>query len=222
MKGTVLVTGGTTRLGKVIADRLRVLGWRVLTSSHRAESIADIVADLSDPTGADHLFAAACTLNEGRPPDALVNNAALFTGPDATLRLVNFESPRRLTELMARRKRGIGCVVNILDCRVLGGCAEETAYCAAKRDLLNDTCGSAVRHAATLRVNGIAPGPVMPPVAVREKAGFTPFGRPTPRRVADAVAFLLAAESTSGCVIPVDGGQSLGAVRSSSCDRVDV
>ena len=211
MMRTVLVTGGTTRLGKVIADYLRAHGWRVFTSSHRAASDADIVADLADPTGPDRLFAAVCALNGGIPPDALVNNAALFTGTDETLRRVNFESPRRLAELMARREKGCGCVVNILDCRVLNGrgTVDESAYCAAKRNLLEETRASAARHRATLRVNGVAPGPVMAPVGVREKAGLTPFGRPTPEQVAAAVAFLLSAESTSGCVIPVDGGQSL-------------
>lgn len=212
---TVLVTGGTTRLGKVIADRLRALGWRVFTSSHRAASGADVVADLSDPTGADRLFAAVCALNGGNPPDALVNNAALFTGTDETLHRINFESPHRLTELMAEREKGVGCVVNILDCRVLNGrmVGDESAYCAAKRSLLEETRTNAARHWTTLRVNGVAPGPVMTPVGVREKAGLTPFGRPTPEQIAEAVAFLLSAESTSGCVIPVDGGQSLLAPR---------
>ena len=212
MKRTVLVTGGTTRLGKVIADELRRLGWRVFTSSHRTDSGADVVADLAAPHGADALFAAVCALNGGVPPDALVNNAALFTGSDELLRRVNYESPRRLTDLMSARREGIGCVVNILDCRVLNGRISEdseTAYSAAKRDLLRETNQAAVRYAASLRVNAVAPGPVMIPVAVHEKAGHTPFGRPTPSRVAEAVAYLLAAESTSGCIIPVDGGQSL-------------
>jgi NAD(P)-dependent dehydrogenase (short-subunit alcohol dehydrogenase family) len=46
-------------------------------------------------------------------------------------------------------------------------------------------------------------------VAVREAAGETPLGRPSPEDVAGAVAFLLRVRATSGCVIPVDGGQSL-------------
>ena len=45
---TALVTGGTRRLGRAIADRLRADGWRVLTSSHRADAGADFVADLAE------------------------------------------------------------------------------------------------------------------------------------------------------------------------------
>ena len=83
---TVLVTGGTTRLGLAVAERLRASGWRVLTSSHRAAAGADLVADLSAPSGAAGLYAAAMRLLGGVPPDALVNNAALFTGDDAVFR----------------------------------------------------------------------------------------------------------------------------------------
>ena len=62
---TVLVTGGTIRLGRAIAERLRADGWRVITSSHRADAGADIVADLSEPMGAAKLYAAALQMLGG-------------------------------------------------------------------------------------------------------------------------------------------------------------
>ena len=208
---SVVVTGGTVRLGLAISARLREDGWEVLTTSHRSDAGSDIVADLSDPMGAARLFAAACAKLGGRPPDALVNNAALFSGDDATLRMVNLESPRKLTMLMAGREDGVGCVVNILDCRVLGEGADgqSGAYADSKRELLGWTRKSAAMFSSSLRVNAVAPGPVMPPEGVHELAGETPLGRPTPEDVASAVAFLLDAQCTSGCVVPVDGGQSL-------------
>jgi len=207
---SVLVTGGTTRLGLAIAARLREEGWRVVTSSHRADAGADIVADLSVPSGAVKLYSAACALLGGNPPDALVNNAALFVGGESELETVNFESPRKLTTLMACRENGVGSVVNILDCRVLGDEAEgESTYSQTKRKLLEFTRSSAAMFSGTLRVNAVAPGPVMPPEGVHEMAGDTPLGRPTAEDVAEAVAFLLHAAHTSGCIIPVDGGQSL-------------
>ena len=112
---SVLITGGTIRLGKAIAERLRVEGWRVLTSSHRADAGADIVADLSEPMGAAKLYAAALKILDGNPPDALVNNAALFTGDAAAIAAVNSEAPKKLTMLMAGRETGLGAVVNLLD-----------------------------------------------------------------------------------------------------------
>jgi len=206
---TVVVTGGMKRLGLAIAERLRTDGWRVLTSSHRADAGADIVADLAEPMGAARLYTAALQANGGNPPDALVNNAALFTGEDAMLGQVNFVAPQKLTMLMAGRETGRGAVVNILDCRVMWERAEENAYTKSKRALLDYTKKSAAMFADTLRVNAVAPGPVLAPTDVHEKAGETPLGRPTPEAVADAVAWLLSAEHTTGCVVPVDGGASV-------------
>lgn len=206
---SVLVTGGTTRIGLAIAERLRADGWRVIASSHRADSGADIVADLSEPLGAAKLYAACLRLLGGNPPDALVNNAALFAGDDAALEAVNLVAPQKLTMLMAGRETGRGAVVNVLDCRVLCGAEGEGAYFRTKRALLDYTMKSAAMFAETLCVNAVAPGPVLAPTEVHEKAGETPFGRPAPEDVASAVSFLLGARATGGCVVPVDGGQSL-------------
>ena len=117
-KGTVLVTGGAKRLGKVIAEALRADGWRVLVSSHRADAGSDLVADLAEPSGPAKLYAAALAA----APDlcAIVNNAALFDGDDATLEAVNLVAPRKLTTLLAGREDGVSSVVNILDSRTLG------------------------------------------------------------------------------------------------------
>ncbi len=207
---SVVVTGGTTRLGLAISDRLRADGWRVITTSHRADSGADVVADLSESMGAARLYAQCMNLLGGNPPDALVNNAALFTGDEAAIECVNLESPKKLTMLMSGREVGRGSVVNILDCRVLGtGLGGGSPYERTKRALLDYTTKSAAMFAETISVNAVAPGPVLAPTDVSEKAGETSLGGPTPEDVASAVSFLLSAPSTSGCVIPVDGGQSL-------------
>ena len=255
---SVLVTGGTVRLGKAIADRLRADGWRVITSSHRADAGADIVADLAEPMGAAKLYAAALQLLGGQPPDALVNNAALYVVDAAAVRAVGLEAPKKLTMMMAGRETGVGAVVNVLD-GALGSdrvglesdrvglesdrvgmesdrvrleseaspAASSDAkqfrldperpysdpkrpYCDAKRELRAFTLSSAMMFAASLRVNAVAPGPVLAPTAVREKAGETLLARrPTPDDVAAAVAFLLASESVTGAILPVDAGQHL-------------
>lgn len=204
----VLVTGGTSRLGLAIADALRRAGWRVLTSSHRACAGADCRADLSLPGAADRLFTEVRALLGGRPPDALVNNAALFAGDAAAVRAVGFEAPARLTELMAARTER-GTVVNVLDAAVLAPDdppGRSAAYSRAKRDLHAETLLAARRYARTLTVNAVAPGPVSLAPGFSEKAPPTPLGRPDERDVAEAVVYLLGARATTGCVIPVDGG----------------
>ncbi|MBO7684648.1 MAG: SDR family NAD(P)-dependent oxidoreductase [Kiritimatiellae bacterium] len=212
---TVVVTGGTTRLGLAIAERLRCAGWRVLATSHRADAGADVVADLSQPTGAARLYAAALSALGGNPPDALVNNAALFVGDDEAVEAVNFDAPRKLTTMMAGRESGRGAVVNVLDAAILRrGAAPAPSnasprYVASKRALLDYTAKSAAMFAGTLRVNAVAPGPVLAPDGVREKAGETLIGRPSAECVARAVEFLLEADATTGAVVPVDGGGHL-------------
>ena len=210
---TALVTGGTVRLGLAISERLRSAGWRVLTSSHRADAGADIVADLSDPMGAARLYAAALRLLGGEPPCALVNNAALFVGDDAAVEAVNLAAPMKLTMMMAGRETGRGAVVNILDAALLSPQPRTSSasprYADTKRELMDYTMKAAAMFSATLRVNAVAPGPVFAPAGVREKASETPLGRPAAEDVANAVAFLLDADSTTGAVIPVDGGQHL-------------
>ena len=202
------------RLGAAIAERLRAEGWRVITSSHRAGAGADIVADLAEPAGPVKLYAAALQILGGNPPDALVNNAALFTGDDAAIAAVNLKAPEKLTTLMAGRENGVGAVVNILDATALDGNRLQStavdAYLASKRALLDFTRSAAATFAATLRVNAVAPGPVLAPTGVHVKAGETLLDRrPTADDVAAAVSYLLGAAAVTGAVIPVDAGQHL-------------
>ncbi|MBQ3289438.1 MAG: SDR family NAD(P)-dependent oxidoreductase [Kiritimatiellae bacterium] len=210
---SALVTGGTARLGRAISDRLRADGWLVVTSSHRADAGADIVADLAAPISAAKLFSDALRILGGVPPDALVNNAGLFVGEDRAVESVNLEAPKKLTMLMAGRENGRGVVVNILDAAVLSQQSQVSnaspRYMTTKRALYDFTAKSAALFADTLRVNAVAPGPVFAPEGMHEKAAATLLGRPSAADVADAVAFLLSAESTTGCTIPVDGGQHL-------------
>lgn len=205
----VVVTGGTTRLGLAIAKRLAESGWRVITSSHRPDSGADIIVDLAEPTGPAKLYAQAMELLGGLPPDALVNNAALFVGAKSELEAINLTAPKKLTRMMAGRETaGRGVVVNILDTRVVGA-VDETDYGRTKAELLKFTLDSAVMYADVIRVNGVAPGPVLAPTQIHESAGELLVERPTPEDVASAVAYLITASSVTGCVIPVDGGQHL-------------
>lgn len=205
---SVLVTGGVTRVGATIVEHLRAAGWRVLVSSHRVEAGADILADLSTAAGPDKLFAEARNLLGGALPDALVNNAALFTGDVPTLRAVNVHAPTRLMALMAAREVGVGAVVNILDALALRPEATARAdYLQTKRDLLTETQRAARDFAATLRVNAVAPGAVLKPTNVHEKAAQRLLTRQaTADDVAEAVLYLLSAEAVTGVILPVDAG----------------
>lgn len=225
---TVLVTGGTRRLGAAIARKLAADGWRVIVSSHRAlanmKELGDVPGielmkgcDLAREGGADELYWKAVSLAGGKL-DAVVNNAALFRGAAGTLMTVNAVAPRRIMELV--RLRG-GAVVNILDTHVVSvwrrntgrkfpvGEGENGRYLDSKYALLEATVRFAEKSTPAFRVNAVAPGPVLAPEQAREKAGRLLVARPTPGEVANAVAFLLDTPSATGVIIPVDGGQHL-------------
>lgn len=217
--GTVLVTGGTKRIGKAICDVLRARGWNVLV--HGRGAGAPLAADFDAPSAPARLFAQALACAPGLC--AVVNNAALFStaralAPDAAARLlrVNAEAPDALVRLLGAhlaRAGRTGAAVNLLDARILAPpVGAPTPYEASKRALADATRRAARACAPALRVNAVAPGPVLAPAdaANREKGGAVLLGRrPTPEDVAEAVAFLLEAPSVTGQILAVDAGQAL-------------
>ena len=230
MKGSVLVTGGARRIGRAICEMLAARGWRVLAHSRDPDN--PLHADLALPGEADRLFAAA--VREAPDLCAVVNNAAMFStaaelpaDEAATIQTVNVTTPMRLTELLATylaERHAAGSVVNLLDTRILiDFWAEQdhreivehkrlTPYAASKLALARATLDQARHLAPALRVNGVAPGPVLPPAdaACREKGGDILLPRrPLPADVASAVVFLLEAEAVTGQVLAVDSGQCL-------------
>jgi len=208
VKRTILVTGGKRRIGRAISERLVSHGWDVVAVGRED-------FDLADPLGAARMFESVCASHPQL--SYIVNNAAVFDPSldDGTAMRVNFESPEKLTTLLGLRLMEHapfrGAVVNLLDVRILASAHEgESAYERSKRALLEATRRQAGLFADSIRVNAVAPGPVLAPEHVREKGGETLLPRrPSPEDVAQAVEFLLSAEAVTGCVIPVDSGQHL-------------
>lgn len=235
---TVLVTGAGCRIGAAIAAELEARGWNVLRHSHRRDGDGFINVDFTRENAAGVLMAKAIAADAGIC--AIVNNAALFD-PSATpapemveaMRQVNFEVPEKLTSMLGMRlmtnhescgrAAGNGCglpshgaVVDILDTRVLHLLdAEDLAgiapYARFKLELWRSMRRAAGLFAESLRINAVAPGPVLPPSGgVSEAAGEMLLDcRPTPEDVARTVAFLLETGGITGTVVPVDAGQHL-------------
>jgi len=235
VKGVVLVTGGARRIGRAISKALAAAGWRVLVHARRAGdrdalALAEelggraFFADLAEPLGPARLFNDVCAAEPQL--SAIVNNAALFSPAaelppeeEGRLMAVNAVAPEKLMtmlglRLMTNDENGqglprIGAVVNILDSRILSA-APATPYARSKAVFRDAQKRMAMQFATWLRVNGVAPGPVLAPVGAHEKGGETLLDvRPTPEDVADAVVYLLSAKAVTGCVLPVDSGQSL-------------
>lgn len=230
MKPSVLVTGGARRIGRRICETLASSGWNVIVHS-RDENDSDAIAladsfsaarvwgDLSKSEDVKKLFSLASNISDNL--SAIVNNASLFSvGPitaedEEKMYRVNYSTPVLLTQLLFEKLKSSnksGAVINLLDTRILSSAFKKTPYSKSKRELFDFTIQAAKNLSPVLRVNGVAPGPVLVPSAegLSEKGGkILLSSRPTPDDVANAVQFLLNAKSVTGQIIAVDSGQHL-------------
>lgn len=239
-KRLALVTGGHRRLGGVIAARLTRAGYSLAIhgshdtrlDSHLALALEEegtewegFVVDFADPEGAEELVAMVAS-RFGRPPDLLVNSAAIFgqdrlenVSADDLMRhyAVNCAAPTLLTKSFATIPAGTGdrCIVNILDQRIDHPHVDQFAYTLSKLALAGLTKASAQSLAPRVRVNAIAPGLTIATSdydddQMEKLSGMMPLGTlPQPEQIADAVLFLAEASAVTGQILYVDGGAHL-------------
>ena len=238
---TVLITGAARRVGRAIALELHAAGANVLLHYRKA---ADDARALAGELNAQRPGSAFCqaadlldlgalsalvdvTLEQFGRLDALVNNASsFFATPLGQIDLAawddligsNLRAPLFLTQAAAPHLRATcGAVVNITDIHAERPLATYPLYCAAKAGLLGLTRALAIELAPEVRVNAVAPGPILWPDddafdnAQREQiVAHTLLQRTgSPHDIAQAVRFLLDdAAYVTGQVLNVDGGRS--------------
>ena len=236
----VLITGGSKRVGAAICRRLHAAGANLMlhyrTSAGearllqaelngvRADSVALLQADLLDlhklPAMVDQ------TLQTFGRLDAIVNNASsFFPTPVGAITSeawddligTNLRAPLFLAQAAAPAlKKAQGAIVNIADIHAERPLKNFVAYSIAKAGVIGMTRSLARELAPEVRVNAVAPGPVLWP----EDASFdelsrqriishTPLRREgRPEDIAAAVHFLLAdASYVTGDTLNVDGGR---------------
>lgn len=233
-----LVTGGARRLGRAIALALGRAGADVTVHYHRsagpaAEVVgelrglgvaADAVSgDLADPAAAERVVDAA--LARWERLDVLVCSAGIWgktplgsVTPErwdelhhTNLRGMFFAAQRAAPALRAAR----GAIVTIADAGALRPWRNYTPYLVSKGGVVTLTEALAKELAPDVRVNAVAPGPVLKPDGWSEARGAPPARRTllgrwgAPEDVAQAVVYLATADYVTGVVLPVDGGQRL-------------
>ena len=238
-KGAALVTGGAIRLGKALALRLAREGYDIALHYGRSADAAEATCaevraldvacetfshDLADAAGIDGLLDRV----HARFPNltALVNSASGYTpGTIAEttpeqfdeLFAVNLKAPLFLMQAFAKRC-GNGAVVNVLDNKIAFHQFEYAAYLLTKKGLADLTRMAALEFAPTIRVNGVAPGVVLPAGSRSEEyVAWRVQGIPLQRQgstdhIADAVLAFLDNDFATGQVVMVDGGEGLGQV----------
>jgi 3-oxoacyl-[acyl-carrier protein] reductase len=238
-----LVTGAATGIGRAVAVRLAQRGLAVAVNYSRSEKEAnDTLAEVRRHSGAALLcrcnvaddagvrqMVARCR-DELGGLDVLVNNAGTthfidHTNLDALTDEVwdeifgvnlkgTFHCCRAAMPLL--KERG-GSIVNVTSVAGLQGAGSSIPYAASKAALNCLTKSLARAFAPGVRVNAVAPGPVLTRWLaghmehVERSLDVTPMRRAaTPDDIADAVVFLaLGSTLMTGQVVVVDGGRTM-------------
>jgi pteridine reductase len=237
----ILITGGARRVGAQIARTLHAAGARILVhyrsstaaaqelgaelNGVRAGSAALFAADLLQEAAPEQLIAAAVG-HFGRL-DALINNASTFF-PTPVGKITrsawddlmgsNLRAPLFLAQAAAphlAKRRGV--IVNVIDIHGLRPLKGYPVYSIAKAGLAMLTRSLARELAPDIRVNGIAPGPVLwaehdlddsTKGEIIAKTALKRVG--SPQDIARTALFLIRdAPYITGQIIAVDGGRSI-------------
>ena len=237
----VLITGGARRVGAEIARTLHAAGANILIhyrssaaaaialadefNHARAHSAAIHAAHLSNAEAPDKLVSAV--LQEFGRLDILINNASSFyPTPLGQITLAqwddligsNLKAPLFLSQAAApslAKQRGL--IINMIDIHALRPLKGHPVYSTAKAGLAMLTRALARELGPDVRVNGIAPGPVLWPERdmdadlkreIIDKTALKRHG--TPQDIARTALFLARdAPYITGQIIAVDGGRSI-------------
>ena len=237
-----LITGAARRVGATIARKLHAAGANIVLhyrssaeaslalagelNEIRPDSVVPVEADLLDLSQLQTLPAVA-TSNFGTL-DILVNNASTFYPTpvgDITeidwndLIGTNLKAPLFLSQAASTALRiSNGLIVNIADIHGMRPLSRHPVYSVAKAGVIMLTQSLARELGPSVRVNAVAPGPVMWPEDGMDKelqariVDRTALKRPgSPDDVARAVLFFASeAPYITGQILAVDGGRSIG------------
>lgn len=238
-RGAALVTGGSRRLGRVLAATAADAGFDVAIHVRAMDDDAETAAAEVRSRGRKATIL-TCDLRKESTTVALVgeaeaelgaitllvNSASVFEN-DAFEDMnraswdlhieTNLRAPLVLAQTFARRLPADrqGLIVNLLDQRVLDPSPEFFSYSLSKSALWDATRMLARALAPRIRVNAIGPGPTLPSIhqdqaAFDAEARSTLLGRPVaPSQIGAALRYLIDAEAVTGQMIAVDSGQHL-------------
>jgi len=234
---TVLITGGTSGIGRAAAEQFgdqgaevivtgrdEMRGREVVTTIESAGGRARfIAADLSQPGGAQQLADAAGEI------DVLVNNAGIFPFgasheiPIEDVKAVldfNVVTPFTLVAALVPGmvQRGSGAIINVSTMVASFGLPGMSAYGASKAALELLTKAWAAEYGpAGVRVNAVSPGPTRTPgtaamgeEGIKQLAATLPLGRAADAsEIANTIVFLASDDASfiNGAIVPVDGGR---------------
>ena len=229
-----VITGAGRRVGAALVRTFAACGARLIIHCRHSESDArQLLEEIGGEKAGHRLWVCDLTdwkkLEETAPAalaDAsiLVNNASIFIRKNLVSEslsemneqmTVNFTAPVLLMQYFAKYARKPGCIINLLDQAICRPDEHSFSYGLSKKALADATRAAALQLAPEIRVNGLAPGPVLPPVEMPESRmektlRSIPLRRPVALQdLCKGAVFLAENESMTGSVLFIDCGQSL-------------
>jgi len=235
-KGTVLVTGGAQRIGKAICLALSEYGYKIALHYNRSQKEAEALArQIKKDGGICEIF--HCDLADEQKTlslintvhkklsklNLLINNASIFeksnlktANINALTRHfdINFKAPFILSSQFAHLCKK-GQIINILDTKISKNRTNYLSYLLSKKSLFELTKLSAIELAPDIRVNGVAPGLILPPTNkktdyLQRLAENIPLRKKgMVKHITQSIQFLLENDYVTGQVIFEDGGEHL-------------
>ena len=243
---TVLITGGARRVGAAIARELHGAGANLVVHYRKSAREAEALAGEFNAARANSAAVIPGNLLElEKLPllvdfatrtfgslDVLVNNASTFYPTKLgeitpamwdDLTGTNLKVPLFLAQAATPAlRKSAGLILNIVDIHALRPLRNYTVYCTAKAGLHMLTRSLAKELGPEIRVNGIAPGPILWPEGTAEKTPEEKAAREKiiqrtilqrmgePADIARTALFFAAhAPYITGQVLAVDGGRSV-------------
>ena len=234
----IIITGGATRIGAAIAEKLSASGVEIVIHYNKSKSNAEklkkklskkltkvylVKGDLSKELDLKKIV--KFCKKKLKYFDCLINNASLFENDKLENFTIdswgkhlrtNLRAPAYLSKEFAKNIRGKNNnIINIIDQRVFKLTPFFFSYTISKTGLYTLTKTSAISLAPKIRVNGIAPGPTLKNKRQSEKHFKKQYlGTPLKRKVdvleiCNAVDFFIKNRSITGQVLAVDSGQNL-------------
>ena len=238
MKKYALVTGGADRIGRAVAIHLAKQGYHLLlhynSSSEKAQKVKEEIESLETGVSAQLLQIDFLANNDfdqiledlkkkNITLEVLVNCASDFI-PSAFKKVgselldkeltINFKNPYLLTKAFARIYDK-GNIINFIDTKVTKNHTVHLDYILSKKLLQDFTKISAVELAPNFRVNGIAPGLILPPEG-KDESYLLNLAKNIPLKtignleeILKAVQFILDSPFFTGQTLFIDGGEHL-------------
>ena len=236
MSEAAIITGGAKRIGRALALELAEMGYNIILHYNSSETDAkntreEVIqlgveceifgCDLENSKASEELI--HFSLKTFKNTSILVNNASIFE--NIALNDVSYESFDREFNINFRTpfflcktftsKVSEGLIINMLDSRITKVHTRHFVYNLSKKALYHFTLTASKALAPNIRVNGICPGPVLPPPG-EENDFLNSVVEKTPLKkfivledIRSALNYLVSTKVVTGEVLFVDGGQHL-------------